>query len=264
MKNDDIVKSEAQEFYKYGIWKDKQIIPTAKNLNADLKLELGNHQVADQIVYLEEIIRLIDIDAQEHLKTCKMKDHPNDCLDNQFYAKSKYYAKQILDSIVKKNESVSTKYEFNRNLSKETLSVISDLLNGEEYPLTKDSPHEVSAIIERLNNLGFLNKVNVNDYTMNRVNRKYLVKLLEFESWNKYEDWLSKEKDSHEASIINIFNGSSVGQINQAIGNSTIQNTESKTQSSLKTSWLNKLYWVIGIIVSFTIIYEFVIKHFMK
>lgn len=264
MKKKDIIRSEALEFYEYGDWKGKNTFPKAQDLIGDLKLELGKHQVDGQIIYLEQVIRLIGIDAQEHLKTCKKKDEPNECLEYQFYEKSKYYAEQILDAIAHKNEAIKIKHELNTNLSKETVSVISDLLNGERYPLTKDSPKEISEVIERLNNLGFLNKFNMHSYAMSHSNRKYLAKLLELKSWNKFEDWLSREEDSPETGVTNIFNESSVGQLNQAIGGSNIKNLESKTHESSKTSWLNKLYWVIGIVVSLIVVYEFVIKQFLK
>lgn len=245
MRKEDIIKSEALEFYEYGDWKGKHTFPTAQDLIGNLKLELSNHQVDGKIIYLEEVIRLIDVDAQEHLKTCKKKGEPNECPDYQFYAKSKYYAEQILDTIAHKNEVIKIKHELNTNLSKESLSVIADLLNGERYPLTKDSPKEISEVIERLNNLGFLNKVNANDYAMNHVNRKYLVKLLEFESWNKYEDWLSKEEDSRETGVTNIFNESSIGQINQAFGGGSIKKPENSDKLT-KDSLLKKAsLWIV-------------------
>lgn len=264
MRQEDIIKSEALEFYEYGDWKGKQIIPTVQDFSSGLKLELSNHQIDGQIIYLEKIIRLINNDAQEHLKTCKNKDKPNECPTHQFYAKIKYYAEQILDSIAGKTESVVPNYELNNNLSKETISVIEDLLDGKRYSLTKDSPNEVSTIIARLNNLGFLNKFNNHSYAMHHANRKSLAKLLELKSWSKFKEWLNKEENSKETTLVNNFYKSSVGKINQAIGESKIKNSESKTQESPKTSWLNKLYWVIGIIVSLIVVYEFVIKNFIK
>lgn len=246
MRDEDIIKSEAKEFYEYGDWKGKQIIPTAQDLYDDLKLQLGNHQVDDQISYLREIIRLIDIDAQKHLKTCEKKENPNECTTNQFYAKSRYYAKQILDSIKDHNESVEAKYELKKNLSHETLSVIMDLLDGKKYSLTKDRSKEISAIIGRLNNLGFLNKVNKYSYGMEYSNRKYLAKLVELKSWSQFNEWLNKEEKSPEASVTNNFYESSVGQINQTNNNGFVNN--SKYQKSSKKSKLETLALWIGII----------------
>lgn len=264
MKKEEIIKSEAQEFYEFGDWKQKHIFPTAQDLIDDLKLELRNHQVEGQIIYLKQVIRLIDNDAQKHVETCKKQENPNECPDYQFYAKSRYYAEQILDSIDDENDFVETKFEFKKNLSKETLSVLEDLLNGEKFPLTKDNPNEIHVIIDSLNSMGFLNKVNGNHYAMNHGNRKYLAKLLELKSWNKFKEWLNKEENSREASVTNIFNESSVGQLNQAIGGGTINNSESKTHATSKNSLLNKMYWVIGIVVSLIVVYEFVIKQFVK
>lgn len=264
MRKEDIIRSEAKEFYESGDWKNKQIFPTAQDLYDDLKLELHNHQIDGQIIYLEEVIRLIDIDAQKHFKTCKKKDNPSECTTHQFYAKSKYYTNQFLDSIADKNESVNTKYELNQNLSQETLSVIEDLIDGKRFTLTKDRPEEISAIIGRLHSLGFLKKVTKHSYALEYGNLKYLAKLVEFQSWNEFKNWLNNEKSSSEASITNNFYESSVGQLNQAVAGSIIKNAKSKTHEFSKTSWLNKLYWVIGIILSLIVIYEFVLKQFVK
>lgn len=245
MRKEDIIKSEALEFYEYGDWKGKQIIPTAQDLIGDLKLELSNHQLDGQIIYLEEVIRLNNSDAQEHLKTCKNKDKPNECPTHQFYVKSKYYAEQILDAIADKTESVAPNYELNNNLSKETISVIEDLLDGKGYSLTKDSPNEVSTIIVRLNNLGFLNKVNNHSYAMHHANRKSLAKLVELKSWNKFEDWLSREEDSRETGVTNIFNESSVGQLNQVIGGGSVKKPVNSDKLS-KDSLLKKAsLWIV-------------------
>ncbi|MGB3343697.1 MAG: hypothetical protein WBA61_07280 [Aequorivita sp.] len=246
MRKEDIIKSEVKEFYDYGNWKKKQIFPTAQDLFDDLKLELINHQVDGQIIYLGELIRLIDLDAQKHLKTCPKKDKPNECQENQFYSKSKYYVEQILDSITVKNESPNTKYELNKNLSKETLFVIEDLMDGKRYTLTKDRPEEISEIINRLNNFGFLNKVRQNSYSMNYGKRKYLAKLIELQSWDNFKNWLNKDGNAIEIGITNNFYESSVGQINQANNNGFVTNP--KYQKSSKKSKLKTWALWIGII----------------
>lgn len=245
MKKEDIIKSEALEFYEYGDWKGKHTFPTAQDLIGGLKLELGKHQVDGQIIYLKEVIQLIEIDAQKHLETCEKKENPNECPTHQFYAKSRYYAEQILDSIDDENDSVETKYEFNTNLSKETLSVLEDLFNGERYSLTKDSPKEISEVIERLNNLGFLNNDARPSCAMNYGNRKYLAKLLELKSWDKFKEWLSREEDSREISVTNIFNESSVGQLNQVIGGGSVKKPVNSDKLS-KDSLLKKAsLWIV-------------------
>ena len=264
MRKEDIIKIEAQEFYEFRDWKGKQIFPSAQDLVGDLKLELSNHQSDSQIIYLKEVIRLIDIDYEKHLKTCKYKDKPDECLSHQFYVKSKYYIEQILVSIVDQIESIETEYDLKDNLATETLLVIEVLLDGKKYSLTKNRSKEISEIIERLNNLGFVNKVTKYSYAVNNDNRKYLSKLLELKSWNKFKEWLNKKEDYRETSVTNIFKESTVGQFNQAVAGSIINNPKTKNQESSKTSLLNKLYWIIGIIVSLIVVYEFVIKQFVK
>lgn len=37
----------------------------------------------------------------------------------------------------------------------------------------------------------------------------------------------------------------------------------SKANKSAKTSWLEKLYWVVGILLSLSLLYEFVLRHFL-
>src|SRR5690554_2000636 len=127
MEITEIVKSEAREFYHYGKWKNNRPFPIAQDLNEGLKRDLGNHPDENKMIYLNELIDLLDVDAQKHIKDCKKKDNPSDCPSHQFYAKSKYYVAQIIESISDENEPAKSKHQLNNNLSKETLSVIEDL-----------------------------------------------------------------------------------------------------------------------------------------
>src|SRR5690554_2314133 len=219
MEISEIIKSEARNFYHNGKWKNIRPIPTAQDLNEGLKRELENHPDENKVIYLKELIILIDVDAQKHLKEdCKKKDNPSECPTHQFYAKSKYYVAQIIESISDEYEPAKSNHRLNNNLSKETLSVIEDLFNGGKYPLTKDSPEEISEIINRLKNLGFLYKVSKYSYALHHENRMYIAKLLELKSWNEFNDWLltTKDKTPTASNVTNHFQNSSIGQFNQA------------------------------------------------
>ena len=218
------------------------------------------------MIYLKELIILIDVDAQKHIKDCKKKDNPRDCPSHQFYAKSKYYVAQIIESISDENEPAKSKHQLNNNLSKETLSVIEDLFNGGKHPLTKDSPEEISEIINRLKNLGFLYKASKHSYALHHKNRIYIAKLIELKSWNEFNNWLTtkKEEAPTTSNVTNNFQNSSIGQFNQASGKSLISKPKNITKESSKISPLNKLFWILGILVSLIALYEFVIKHIIK
>lgn len=132
-------------------------------------------------------------------------------------------------------------------LSEETIENFKDMLEGNSFSLNKCNHKETVEIGDKLYNFGFLTK-DRNGYSVKREDRKYIKKLIELDSWNKFKDWLDEKEESGNTAITNNIHNSSVGQINQAIGGSTIKNSESKTEESSKNSWLNRLYWVIGII----------------
>ncbi|HLS30094.1 MAG TPA: hypothetical protein VK021_04500 [Flavobacteriaceae bacterium] len=151
METNDIIKSEAKEFYHYGSWKNKRYISNGQDLNEGLKRELMNHSNKSRVIYLNELLILLDLDAQEHLKQCKMKDNPDKCLTNQFYAKSKYYVNQHLEAYIEVEKSPVEQYELDHNLGTETLEDLDGLLKGNSLTLTKCSPQEIHEIIIKLN-----------------------------------------------------------------------------------------------------------------
>ncbi|HLS31307.1 MAG TPA: hypothetical protein VK021_10655 [Flavobacteriaceae bacterium] len=100
------------------------------------------------------------------------------------------------------------------------------------------------------------------EYTISFENRKYIKKLVALRSWNKFSDWLDKEEETgnNSSKTTNNIYDSTVGQINQASGNSRITNPEIEIQKPSKRNWLNILFWIIGILVGLITIYEFIIK----
>lgn len=236
MMKEDIIISEARRFYNYGDWKNSRVFPTAQDLIDELKMELRNHLDDDsKKVYLNELIRLIDIDAQKHLKACKKKDNPLECLEYSLYAKSKYYASQIIESINERHVFFNKQFNADKNLSDETLEAIEELIRGEPYRLFKCSPQESSEVVKRLNTLGILSKEK-HVFSVHHRDIKYLKKLIELKSWKSFNDWLDTVKSE--------------------------DNQTSKT--STKTSSLMKLSWIAGIIVAAIVIYEFIVKQWIK
>lgn len=236
MTKEEIIKSEVREFYEYGSWKKIQPIPTAQELKNGLEKELRNHlDDHSKKIYLNELIRLIDKDAQEHLKTCKKKDNPSECPTNRFYAKSRYYTSQIVESINKKYVVVDKHFDANKSLSEITLHTIEGLLNGEPYLLNKQSPKEISEVITRLSNLGILSK-NKYSYSVHHDKRRFLTKLLELKYWKSFNDWLD-----------------------------TVESKDNQTsKTSTKTSWIEILSWIAGIVVAAIAIYELIVKQWIK
>jgi len=122
------------------------------------------------------------------------------------------------------------------------------MLEGNNFPLNKCSHRETSDVAERLHNFGFLNK-DRNEYTVTHADRKYLKKLIELNSWNKFKDWLNQEEEkSPDTTVTNNFYESSVGQINQAIGGGSIKKPKNSNKST-KDSLLKRASLWIGIIV---------------
>lgn len=139
-------------------------------------------------------------------------------------------------------------------LSQETIENLNDMLDGDEFHLTKDSHRETLEVTRKLYNLGFLTKEK-HKYVVKFKNRKHLKRLVELNSWKEFNNWLDhtdEEKKSSNSVITNNIHNSSVGQINQASDNSLVNSPKNETQKSLKKSWLYKLFlWVsiIGVII---------------
>lgn len=261
-----MIESEAREFYHYGKWKSNRPFPTAQDLNEGLKRELENHPDENKMIYLKELINLLDVDAQEHQKTCKKKDNPSECPSHQFYVKSTYYVNQHIDTYSENLEATDSKYELDHSLSSETIKRLESLLNEERISLHKTSHREIRDIFEKLENLGLLTRER-NKYTVSLKDRKHLKKLIELGSWKEFSDWLdmSKDKKQSTTSIINNhFGTTTIGQVNQVIGGGSINKPINKSKKPSKIAWLQILAWLIGIVVGAIGIYEFVIKQFIK
>ncbi|MBE7641393.1 hypothetical protein GUB10_13720 [Salegentibacter sp. BLCTC] len=94
--------------------------------------------------------------------------------------------------------------------------------------------------------------------------RKYITKLIELKSWEKFLDW--SENENGKSNFINDFSGSTIGQVNQSsekmdLKRPITQKTVHKSvEGSKKKSWVEILAWIIGIIAGLVAIYEFILK----
>lgn len=150
-------------------------------------------------------------------------------------------------------------------MTDKTLKYLEGLKNGKSITLTKDSPNEISELIINLKNIGVLHKTTRFKYTCDLSNRKYLTKLIDLKSWEKFLDW--SENENSKSNFINDFSGSTIGQVNQssekiALKSPITQNIVHKTDKEpKKKSWTEILTWVISIIAGLVAIYEFIIKN---
>lgn len=169
------------------------------------------------------------------------------------------------------------KYEKERAESKQnvmvkmgnnTIETLENLKNGRTITLTKDIPDEISDLIINLKNLGVLYKPTKFGYACDLSNRKYLTKLIELQSWEKFLDWT--ETENSKSNFVNDFSGSTIGQVNQSsekidVETPITQHTVHKaTKEPKKRSWIEIMAWVVGIIAGFIAIYEFIIKRLIS
>lgn len=240
MKDHDIIKSEAREFYNYGDWRSRYPFPKTQDFNAELKLLLKNFKEVDQIIFLEEVSRLIDISSEEHLKICLKLDNPDDCYNHQLNAKNKFYVEQLLEL---DNLQVRKNVLPNDQISEETLTVMNDLLEGRKYSVTKDTPNEISEIIKRLSSMGILTKATKYSYAVLLDKRRYLIKLMELKSWNDFMTWIDKNSEEKPNAIIHshIYGNNSTSNI--AVGDNITQNVSKIYNEDVKKilSALNEL-----------------------
>ncbi|MBQ4915454.1 hypothetical protein J8L85_13450 [Maribacter sp. MMG018] len=150
-------------------------------------------------------------------------------------------------------------------MDENTIQTLESLKNGKSITLTKDSPNEISELIINLKNLGVLHKPTRFGYACDLSNRKYITKLIELKSWEKFLDW--SENENSKSDFINDFSGSTIGQVNQSsekmdlkspITQKTVHKTAKETK---KKSWVEILAWLIGIIAGLVAIYEFIITN---
>ncbi len=118
-----------------------------------------------------------------------------------------------------------------------TIENLERLKNGQTFTLTKDSHKESAELIQNLNNLGILNKPTRFGYACDLKNRKYLTKLIELKSWEKFLDW--SENNNTESNITNNFSGSTIGQLNQS-ESLKVERTDIKQRTSPQTPKPNK------------------------
>ena len=165
-------------------------------------------------------------------------------------------------------ERDESKQDIVLKMDKNTIQTLENLKNGKSVTLTKDSPNEISELISNLKNLGILHKPTRFGYACDLSNRKYLTKLIELESWEKFLDW--SENENGKSDFINDFSGSTIGQINQSsekidLKSPITQKIVHKTDKEpKKKSWVEILAWIIGIIAGLVAIYEFLIKNLIS
>ncbi|WP_396633586.1 hypothetical protein [Maribacter sp. R86514] len=141
-----------------------------------------------------------------------------------------------------------------------TLENLERLKNGQTITLTKDSHKESSTLIRNLGNLGILHKPTRFGYACDLKNRKYLTKLIELKSWEKFLEW--SENDNSKSDFINDFSGSTIAQVNQSeslnvekteIKQTNHPKTKEKQQNAI-TSFIVKFWWQILIPLAIGII----------
>lgn len=143
-----------------------------------------------------------------------------------------------------------------------TLQNLERLKNGQNITLTKDSHKESADLIRNLHNLGILHKPTRFGYACDLKNRKYLTKLIELQSWEKFLDL--SENENNKSDFINDFSGANIGQVNQSsekmdLKSPVTQKIVHKTaKEPKKKSWIEILAWIIGILAGLVAIYEFI------
>lgn len=132
-----------------------------------------------------------------------------------------------------------------------TLENLGKIKNGQTITLTKDSHKESAEVIRNLSNLGILHKPIRFGYACDLKNRKYLTKLIELKSWEKFLEWT--ENHNSKSNFINDFSGSTIGQVNQSeslnvekieLKQTNHPKTKEKQQNSI-TSFIVKFWWQI-------------------
>lgn len=147
-------------------------------------------------------------------------------------------------------------------MKKETLNELKDLKSGNVSGWSKDTEKELSETFSRLISLNVLRKerhsIRVNDI-------KSLSKIIEFESIDKYIDWLESKDDSPkiEFNVENFIGRDNLGiqSSDSEIIKPNIQNTKKHIEPIKPTkSVLKTIYWIFGILVAITILYAFIVS----
>lgn len=157
------------------------------------------------------------------------------------------FVKKYHDSCEENLSSISNKKTL--NLNQETIASLEDLRNGDTISLNKSTPNQVTEVIIKLYNLGFLNKIARFRYAVNSSSRKYLKQLILLKSWSDFLEWLDTQNQDDR--VVNDYSGATIGQLNQ--GNSVkVQKTtidQSKQQNEKRKnkffSFLINFWWQI-------------------
>jgi DNA-binding MarR family transcriptional regulator len=100
------------------------------------------------------------------------------------------------------------------------------------------------------------------------IDNEYSISKIGTMKLNELKSKIDKEK-SYSTVFNNHFSGSTIGQINQSSEkiafNSPIKQTTTRTTPNEpnKKSMIEILYWIIGIAVGISLIYEFILKRFI-
>ena len=136
-------------------------------------------------------------------------------------------------------------------MEQHTINILTKILDGESIPLTKSETDEVSELLPKLKNLGFLQQPRRFEYAISPNSRKKLTKLIELNSWNDFLNWLDGQNT--DSNIVNDFSNSTIGQVNQAdfLKNKkteikqTIQPKTKEKQQNAIISFVEKFWWQI-------------------
>ena len=147
-------------------------------------------------------------------------------------------------------------------MTEKTINILKSLKFGEKYPAHKPigkQEIEEQSVLSTLYNLGILKQVK---YSYSVKDVKYLSKFIELQDFKKLNEYIKNEPINNNVT----HNYNNVSQVNHSSGNIELKSpieqniNNQKPNNPIKTSNLQKLYWVIGILVALTILYEFVIK----
>lgn len=151
-------------------------------------------------------------------------------------------------------------------MKKGTIEALKSLKLGEKLSSHKpisENEKDLSNTLYKLKNLEILS-LNKNSYSV--MNFKLLSKFIELQDFEKLVEYIEKE---HSPPNIT-YNYNNVAQLNQSSGKIDLkspieQNINNQSPNNpIKISKLQILYWAVGILVSLTILYKFILEDIIK
>ena len=129
---------------------------------------------------------------------------------------------------------------------KYTLKVLEKLRNGEEAAITKCETEEVLELLNKLKNSEIAESIK-NGVKVPIKNRRFVTKLIELESWNKFLDWYDGQNTN--GNTTNYFIGENKGIVNQSSNFSNspqTANTTATTQPTTQKNFIKKFWKLIS------------------